>query len=358
MTQHLSRLVRIVVLCTLAISSTWGSMASAALAGKNVILVHGFQASDLSSNPNDAALQTQANNYWSSYWLNRAEEVLYWSSVDRVSGGIKDKIRSQVLAIARGTRCISGCVVVTHSTGDLVTRYMLRNVNNWLTSAGIDPNRFRILAVLDLAGAGGGTEIADLAVAIGNGSGFFNSLQRSAVELALGFRPDSNNLGVLYDLQPNTARNIATGNSAVPRLRFAGTGASYGGLTKPFIAGADDGVVPLHSACGASSKADYDSCSGSVSPNGVLQSVSAAPASLYFNNYVVLMGEQTNHGQAIDNSRSGNFTTVSNNRVLGGLNVDFDTFTQRKWWSFFRQVRWVRNGDSYSMSDNVFRTLN
>lgn len=334
------------------------SFANAQLAGKNVILVHGFQSYQLEEKPGDAALQANADRYWSAYWGARAEKAFYWSSADRISGGIKDKIRAQVLDAARNNLCVDGCVLVTHSTGDLVTRYMLRNLNNWLTSAGLPTNRFKVLAVLDFAGAGGGTEIADIAVAISEGSGLINSAQRWAVELAMGFRPEQGELGVLYDLQPNTARNTAIFNGPVPRLRFAGTGTNFGGVTKPFISGADDSTVPLHSACGAASKGAYDSCSRSVQPNGVLTSVSAAPSSLWYNHYVVLMGEKSDHGQVISAETSGNFTTVSNNQTFGGLTVDFNTYTERKWWSWWKKVRWVRNGDSYSMSDNVYRTLN
>lgn len=332
--------------------------ANAQLAGKNVILVHGFQSYQLEERPGDAALQTNANNYWSAYWGQRAERAFYWSSADRISGGIKDKIRAQVLDAARTNLCVDGCVIVTHSTGDLVTRYMLRNLNNWLSSAGYSSDRFKVLTVLDFAGAGGGTEIADIAVAISEGSGVINSAQRWAIELAMGFRPEQGEVGVLYDLQPNTARNTAIFNGPVPRLRFAGTGSSFGGVTKPFISGADDSTVPLHSACGAASKGAYDSCSRNVRPNGKIETVSKAPSSLWYNHYVVLMGEKSNHGQVINNERSGNFTTVTNNRTFGGVDVDFSTRTERKWWSWGKQVRWVRDGDRYSMSDNVFRTLN
>jgi hypothetical protein len=76
-----------------------------------------------------------------------------------------------------------------------------------------------------------------------------------------------------------------------------------------------------------------------------------------YNHYAVLMGEKTNHSDVINNSRSGNFTTVSNNTTKG-VNVDFATKTSRKWWSWGKKVRWVTNGDRKSMSANVFDTLN
>jgi hypothetical protein len=330
----------------------------AQMAGKNVILVHGFQAYQIKDKPGDDALQSNANNYWSGYWGSRAEKVFYWSSAERLAGGVKDKIRTQVLATAQSGLCATGCVVVTHSTGDLVTRYMLKNLNNWLSTAGLPASSFQVLATLDFAGAGGGTEIADIAVGISEGSGIINSVQKWAVEQFMGFSPQQGQVGVLYDLQPNTARNSAIFNGPVPRLRFAGTGSDNAGVTKPFISGADDSVVPLHSACGAASKGAFDSCSKSIQTNGVLTSVSNAPSSLWYNHFVVLMGEKTNHGQAISSSPSGNMATVTNNTSKGGIGVDFADYTESKWWSWGKKVRWVRSGDSYSMSDNVYRTLN
>jgi hypothetical protein len=121
--------------------------------------------------------------------------------------------------------------------------------------------------------------------------------------------------------------------------------------------GSDDAVVPMHSACGATSKSAYDSCSRSIKNNGVISYVSKAPSSLMYNHYAVLMGEKTNHSEAINNSRSGNFTTVSNNTTKG-VNIDFATKTSRKWWSWGKKVRWVTKGDRKSMSANVFDTLN
>ncbi len=326
----------------------------AKLAGKNVVLVHGFQPSQLQSQPNIAEQQSDANAYWSAYWGNRAEANIYWSSTERIAGGIKDSVRNQILALEAQGTCSAGCVFVTHSTGDLVVRDALTRLNQW----GINPNQFRVLAVLDFAGAGGGTELADIAVSIAQGSGFINSIQKGAISLFLGFSPTPDRIGVLNDLRPGTARQIATANNSYPRLRFVGTGSEFLSATKPFISGSDDSVVPLHSACGAPSRASYDSCSRSVQVNGVLRSVSAAPSSLRFNHFAILMGEGTNHSEAISTARSGNFTTVTNNATLGSLAVDFATRTSRKWWAFWRKVRHVRDGDRKSMSANVYDTLN
>ncbi len=329
-------------------------VAEAKLAGKNVVLVHGFRSTDLKTLPNDATLKSSADTYWSAYWGSKAEAKLYWSSADRISGGIKDKIKAQITTLANNGTCSAGCVIVTHSTGDLVTRYALQNLSAW----GISNTKFKVLAVLDFAGAGGGTEMADLAVAISEGSGWVNSVQKSAVNTFMGFTPEKGKMGVMYDLQPANARTIAMSNSSYPRLRFVGTGWEYAGVTKPFLKGMDDSVVPVHSACGAPADGEYDSCSRSIANNGVIESVSKAPASLWYNHYAVLMGEKTNHGGAINNSTGSEFATVSNNFSKNGITVDFATTTESKWWSLGKKVRWVNGGASTSMSNKVYTTLN
>ncbi|MFT6045341.1 MAG: hypothetical protein ACI9WC_001041 [Arenicella sp.] len=337
-----------IALAILMISAT----TQAKIAGKNVVLIHGFQASDLQNSPNVAQQKQIADAYFSDYWLSRSEANLYWTSKDRITGGIKDAIRTQFLALESQGTCAQGCVFVTHSTGDLVLRDALTRLGQW----GINQSNFKVITVIDLAGAGGGTEIADIASSIAAGSGIINSIQKAAIKAFLGFTPTSGSIGVLNDLRPGTARSIATSNSAVPRLRFVGEGTEFLGITKPFISGSDDSVVPMHSACGARYKASIDSCSKSVRVNGQLRS-SNGPSSLYSNHYPILMGEGTAHSEAVNNSRSGEFTTVTNNTTKG-LNVDFSTSTGKKWWSWWYKVRLVRNGGSKSMSANIYDTLN
>jgi hypothetical protein len=69
------------------------------------------------------------------------------------------------------------------------------------------------------------------------------------------------------------------------------------------------------------------------------------------------MGEGTAHSETINNSRSGDYTTVTNNTTKG-LNIDFSTTTGKKWWSLWYNVRLVSNGGSKSMSANIYDTLN
>lgn len=326
--------------------------AQAKLNGKNVVLVHGFQPSDLANRPDANQQKINGSNYWQEYWRSRAEETIYWPSTERISGQIKDTVRTQIKDLEANRTCAAGCVFVTHSTGDLVLRDALTRLGQW----GVNSANFKVIAVLDFAGAGGGTELADVAVNVANGSGIINSVQKAAVDLFMGFTPTPSTIGVLHDLRPAAARNIARSNNAVPRLRFVGEGTEYLGATKAFIKGSDDSVVPMHSACGASSNSAYDSCSRSVRVNGQVRSANG-PSSLFYNHYAVLMGESTAHSEAISNDRSGDFTTVTNNTTKG-VNIDFSTQTGYTWWSWWYKVRVVRNGSNKSMSANVYDTLN
>lgn len=326
--------------------------AQAKLNGKNVVLVHGLKVDDFKNNPSDDELPGLAVDYWSEYWGSRAEATLYWPATERITGRVKDLIRTQIEELEESRLCQDGCVFVTHSAGDLVTRHALTSLGQWQ----IDPSKFKVLVTLDFAGAGGGSELADIAVNISEGSGIINAAQRAAIDAFLGIDPSPGSLGTVYDLRPAVARNIGTQNTAVPRLRFVGSGSAYLGLTKPFVRGNDDSVVGYHSACGARFASSYESCSRSVRDNGVLRS-SDGPSSFMSNHYPILMGEKADHFEVITNKRTGNYTTVINDQNIGGLQVDFATETKRKWWALWRKVRQVKDGDRKSMSANVYDTL-
>jgi len=331
----------------------FGVQAQAKFGGKNLVLVHGLKVDDFKNNPTDSELPGLADAYWAEFWGSRAEAKLYWPATERITGRVKDLIRAQIKDLEQRGTCKDGCVFVTHSAGDLVTRHALSSLGQWQ----VDPQKFRVLVTLDFAGAGGGSELADVAVSISEGSGLVNTVQKAAVEAFLGIEPTRGSLGTVYDLRPAVARSIARQNTGVPRLRFAGSGTAYLGITKPFVRGTDDSVVGYHSTCGALSISSYDSCSRSVRDNGVLRS-SNGPTSFMLNHYPVLMGDKADHFDVITNKRTGNYTTVVNNQTFGGLRVDFTTTTKRKWWALWRKVRQVKDGDRKSMSANVYDTLN
>ncbi|MFT6029206.1 MAG: pimeloyl-ACP methyl ester carboxylesterase, partial [Oleiphilaceae bacterium] len=217
----------------------------ASLDGMKVVLVHGFQAEDLNnSNRSQKAseygsyenyMKHRASNvYWSGPWQSKADATIWWDSKERITGGIATDVKNQLKALSNNSNFKGKPILlVTHSTGDLVARHALKRLSSW----GISSNNLKVLAVMDFAGAGGGTEIADIANDIANGSGIVNSIQKAAINAFMGFTPSAGNLGVLTDLRPSNARGIDSGSSAYPRFRFTGTGWSNGGLTKPFLRG-------------------------------------------------------------------------------------------------------------------------
>ncbi len=342
--------------------------AHASLDGMKVVLVHGFQAEDLNeSNRSSKASQygsyenymkhRASNVYWSGPWQSKADATIWWDSKERITGGIAADVKNQLVALSNNSNFRGKPILlVTHSTGDLVTRHALKRLSSW----GISNNNLKVLAVMDFAGAGGGTEIADIANDIANGSGLVNSAQKAAINAFMGFTPEAGQLGVLTDLRPSNARNINSGSSAYPRFRFTGTGWSNGGLTKPFLRGMDDSVVPLHSACMAASIESIDSCSNGIANNGVIKSVNGPNNGVWSNYYPILMGEKTNHGGTIGGQTGSEFATVnsSNSITKNNVNLTFATTTKKYWWSWGKNVRWVNGGSGKKMSDTVIAATN
>ncbi len=328
--------------------------AKATLAGKNLVLVHGFISEHLNTRPDFAQLQEESDVYWAAFWGPRAEATLVYPSHERVQGRIKDVVRSQFLEFERTGLCADGCIFVTHSTGDLVLRDALSRLNQW----GIDQNRFKVLSVIDLAGAGGGTGLADLAVSTAETRGPITGVVRSIAGAVLDVNFVPGSLGVLNDLRVAAARSIAQQNNSVPRLRVAGAGDAFVRITKGFIRGYDDSVVGMHSACGARFASDARSCSDSIRSNGQLAR-ERGPGSLLFNHFPILMADRGDHNELRSNDiAGGRLTTVINNQTIGGLDLDFQTTTGRKGWSWFTDVREVVGSGDRSISASIFETLN
>lgn len=332
--------------------------AHAQIAGKNVVLIHGFQPDTLGDELTFQQVKNNGYQYWSDFWITRSEARIDWDSNDRIEGGIAQQAYSQVIDIARNGTCLDGCVFVTHSTGDLVARYVLDNQEAWLAPLGLQP--LKVLTVIDFAGAGGGTELAEAAYDVANG-GIFTSPLKAAVWAFLGFYPNPDNVGVLNDLRPSKARNLATAPMALPRLRFVGSGDEYLGATKLFIAGTDDGVVPLHSACGATNDEGIDSCVSFIAMDGEQTSVDG-PDGLWYAHYPVLMGDDTHHGGTIGTQTGVKLTYVYNGFSANGVVFDFDTYVSKysPWWYFggADYYQYVRNSDQATMSQTVYNTVN
>lgn len=341
-------------------SSLFVGSAQAQLAGHNVILVHGFQQEDLANPPADLqAVKDAGEDYWRTFWLSRAEARIDWASDGRVEGKIAQQAYQQVRQISQQGLCNNYCIIVSHSTGDLVTRYLLENQARWLQSEGLPP--LKILASLDYSGAGGGTDLADLAMDLAYNDSWYNWPLRAAVEAFTGIEPEPGKMGVVNDLQTNVSRNRAVSPNTIPRLRFVAGGSSYGGITKPFISGTDDGVVPTHSACGATTAVGIDSCSDSISLAGKVTSQDG-PDALYYNHFPILMNEGVTHSGVLGTETGNISVPVVNNRTLG-VQVDFAsrTYNQRAWWQLWGAGDTyieVPGSDQTDMSTLVYTTLN
>jgi len=341
-------------LLIIAAAILFSAASEAKLAGKNVILVHGFISEHLNTRASHVERLRQAPDYWNSYWATRAEGYMVYPSFERVQGRIKDSMRNQFLDLQSNGKCAQGCVFVTHSTGDLVLRDALTRFGQW----GIDRNKVKVLSVIDLAGAGGGTGLADLAVGTASTKGPITGIVRSIAGAVLGVNFVPERLGVLNDLRVGTAHSIAQQNNIYPRLRVAGAGDAFARITKGFIRGYDDSVVGMHSSCGAKYAGEVESCSSSVRSNGQLASA-RGPGTLLHNHFPIVMANRADHEEMRNNNKSGGaLTTVVNNRTFGGINVDFATNTKRRSWSWWKKVREINGSSNKSVSATIYDTLN
>jgi len=334
--------------------------ASAQLAGKNVIAIHGFQPGNLfSGTQTEQQIIQNGESYWSDFWLQHADARIDWDSNERIEGKTAERIYDKITELSRAGFCNDGCVIVTHSTGDLVARYMLENQTHWLDAQGLEP--LKILTVLDFAGAGGGTELADIAIQAANNDAWYMWPLKEASEAFLGFELNANNMGVLHNLQPSVARTTATSVSGVPRLRLVGAGSEYGGVTKPFITGSDDSVVPLHSACGASDNGSYDSCLSNLAMDGKVESQSA-PSNFFPNHFPLVMAEGAGHGATISNATGNEMTASTSQYSSNGLDVNLmlNSREEKAWWQLWGsgdKYTTIKDSKQYSMSAVVYNSI-
>ncbi|KDM91147.1 hypothetical protein [Photobacterium galatheae] len=328
--------------------------AQAALNDYAVVLVHGFQADQLKSKPGSAQVATEGAEYWQEFWLARADARIDWPSHERIEGKIAtDYLWPKLKELSQKGTCQAGCVFVTHSTGDLVTRYLIDNQANWLLNAGLEP--LNIVATYDFAGAGGGSELGDMVVNVAEGGGAWNATLRYALSLWLGEIPDRQNTGVLNDLRVANARQLsALPDSRVPRLRFAGDSSDYLGVTSGFLPGHDDGVVASHSACGASAAGDFSSCSVHVAYNGKLATQSDGVSRFMPYHYPLLMGEDYSHRGLISRRHEGEVTTATAQATLLDGQVIRVNSTDEWYWLNGHYYRYVDGSDSKTISELAY----
>lgn len=105
---------------------------SAASKDHKIILIHGLQVSQI-TNKSGSDVINDGETYWQTYWNNRADERIDWPAYERIEGKIAtDWVWPKLKQMSRANLCADGCVLVTHSTGDLVARHIIDNQANWL----------------------------------------------------------------------------------------------------------------------------------------------------------------------------------------------------------------------------------
>ncbi|NOU50971.1 hypothetical protein HG263_10550 [Pseudoalteromonas sp. JBTF-M23] len=313
------------------------------------ILIHGFQPSQL-INPNGTNVVSDGESYWSSYWGNKADERIDWPSYERIEGKIASQwLWPKLKQFSQSNLCEPGCVLLTHSTGDLVARYLIDNQANWLENAGLQP--LNIVATFDLAGAGGGSELADTAVSALTSGNVWSEIVEEVLKEWLG-RTTVEAVGVLNDLKVNNARKLAPlPESRAPRLRFVANSDDYYGITGLFLKGNHDGVVSSHSACGASKAAKFGSCSSQIAMDGLLESQSDAVSGFMPYHYPLIMAEDYTHSNIRKGENHGKVTVAQNNINVAGRNIGYQTYDKTTgFWIFKEKYRYVQNSNSVSVS--------
>jgi hypothetical protein len=336
--------------------------ADAQLAGKNVLLIHGFQSQHLLDHPADNGL-ADSLVYWEHFEPALTDpatsRILHWPSHQRLSGsgGIGAVLVSELEPILASGFCDDQCILLTHSTGDLVARYLLANKLSLLGSS--LASRFKVAAVIDMAGAGGGTELASLAMDAINGV-MVDPLILEPLEEVIGIELEPGMyLGVVNDLQPSVARNTALDSvPAIPRLRIAGAGDElYGLVTHLLIKGGDDSVVPLHSACGAADNAAYDSCVQDLQMDGRITHVSKAPSQsqLYDYHYPIILSASTPHN-AMQVDTTGHEMTLAlssadnyNSSDVKSIDVAAEYEIRGVWWDWFHEYCFITGANAKTM---------
>ncbi len=320
-----------------------------------IVLIHGFQPQQLIS---DGDVTQSGQNYWQGYWDNLSDARIDWPSYERIEEKIAtDYVWPKLKSFSESNFCSPGCIFVTHSTGDLVARYIIENQETWLENAGLSP--LNIVATFDIAGAGGGSELADLAVSVAQGTESWTFIIEAALEAWLG-GDLSDEMGVLHDLKVNNARQLAPlPDARIPRLRFVGDASEYLGITSPIIQGHDDGVVGTHSSCGGNRQGHYGSCSSQVAFNGKIANQNNAVTGFMPYHYPMLMGEDYSHGSLLEPSQEGKVTAASNQEnLLSGESIHFDTYTQTSgWWLWKSNYLYVENSSEDSMSTLIYDAI-
>lgn len=325
-------------LILLIISLFFSCSALAELKGKKVIFVHGFQISAIKPSTSEEALRTDAIEQAGPVLNTIIDEYLFYDSAKRLTDNSL-QLANQIKDFEAREVCRDGCFLVTGSTGDLVARFVISRLNQWE----IDSQKFNILLSFDIVGAGGGTEIANTIIGIAQGSSLVRFVFSAVAKIFHGEEIKNGQfMGILNDLRPPIARNHASGNYDVPRLRIA-AGKGKPIISRFIIKGRDDGLVPLHSACGSARQESIESCSGSIHIGGKVGSAKG-PSALLYNHFPIMMAENMSHTE-ID--YKGKLVAVNNNTVFahsttGNTEFSVQEKTYKKgFWRFKKTYRTI-----------------
>ncbi len=320
------------------------------------VLIHGFQPDQL-INAANIDVVNDGQQYWQSYWDNVADARIDWPSNERIEGKIaQDWVWPKLKSFSQSNFCQPGCVFVTHSTGDLVARYIIDNQANWLENAGLKP--LNIVATYDIAGAGGGSELADVAVSALTGAASWSSLVDAALKWWLGSEI-TQAVGVLHDLKVNNARKLAPlPSSRIPRLRFIADDDDFFNATALFLPGHDDGVVASHSSCGANKADGFGSCSRTVATNGQLKSQNDAVSGFMPFHYPIMMSDNYTHNNIREASHQGKVTAVTTQFNVANRTIHVATHEKTSgYWFWKKHYRYVNDSNKLSASELIYNIL-
>jgi len=363
------------LLCVTAV--VFSSAANAQLAGHNVIFIHGaFWQEDLIDKPSYEEIQFEhdeagniiinahtglpiARDRGLSEALDEIVDArLNWGGQHQIedNGGqiAIDIFRRAMEYQTQQQICVDACILLTFSAGDLIARHFLENQQAWFEARGVPP--FNVIATIDLAGAGGGTEAANWAMAWAQGIPVADWIADAMLSL-IGFDHFSENAGIIEDLTTNAARNIATDyhGLGIPRLRISVSGTAPGNLAGkglgPLIVGADDSLIPAHSSCGVQRPAAIESCSSTVGYDGKLGRHDGPGAQVLWwrrpallpNHFPIIQSNAYGHHNLTGEHR-GPATSVDPTHALEDITIELDSnemAVNRPWWQWWRkQGRW------------------
>jgi hypothetical protein len=409
-----------------------GSLDAAAekLAGKNIILVQGFQLQHVFLARTHDGGKRFAHNYWNRfdlynggngaikvanptgitlldqnlpllkdrngrtfniydtskepvYYPDANAKILHFDSSYRLEepngqgngAKIAQQLNSLFASNPRYCKDTNGCIVITHSTGDLVMQYIEDNKQSLLNANARDA--FDVTAYIDLAGARGGTEgavvlyeLAGLLNRLASGTVLSSSNQRQIddanwwLNLFFGsqgvkYLAPGKNLqpGILYNLQPSVARTTGLKNpDKVPHLRVASTGNEpYGFLTSLLIKGGDDSVVPLHSSCGSTYAGSYNSCVKNRTMDGKVTLFADAPANLYNEHFPFIQIEKLRHnGHQWDDTGNDMAPLMKTARFD---DIDVSVPTQTSWDIFLNKYVLIKGAKNKTVAQVLSSSL-